>query len=492
MANRSVYGNTTSENGWPMVDEGSCSWRTVPGTNPPVTLEIQNGIPTPLLLAWAADFNAYVQPLRDADSACWTPTNSVATSNHLSGTAEDLDWDDHPMGNEYAGYSADQIATVRAMLAFYTYRGVQLIWWGNDWDTPHDSMHFQMGYDTYDNQDICNQFIAQFITPDGFSTFRRGAPAPAAPPVADPAPPADSDAAKILANATGLSIASATAILPNVCSGLVQSQCTNSNRIAMWLAQIGEESADFTATVEIGDIDGTTYQGRTWIQITGQANYAAFSQWAFNQGIVASPTYFVDNPAALGIAQWEAIGPAWYWTVARPQINSLCDNRDIVGVTEAINGGTNGLADRQTRYSRALAQGDALLELITTGDEDEMAGWTPDLVSRAMILLENQTGVFRPSLSPLHWPNEGNVDTDAGFAQRADASLHILLVEKLAVDYGDTENITLLWVVANSPDATNDPKLAANILSKVDEAHIQAAQTSINAWFAAEAAHKAA
>lgn len=32
MSLRTVYGNDTSENGWPMVDTGSCQWVTVPGT----------------------------------------------------------------------------------------------------------------------------------------------------------------------------------------------------------------------------------------------------------------------------------------------------------------------------------------------------------------------------------------------------------------------------------------------------------------------------
>ena len=30
MAPRTVYGNTISENGWPMVDTGSCTWVDIP------------------------------------------------------------------------------------------------------------------------------------------------------------------------------------------------------------------------------------------------------------------------------------------------------------------------------------------------------------------------------------------------------------------------------------------------------------------------------
>jgi hypothetical protein len=95
MANRLFNGRRFSENGWPYVDQDSCTWAIVPGTDG-VSLQIQNGVPFILLRAWAADWNAYIEPLRDADSACWTPGNSVATSNHPGGTAVDLNWESHP------------------------------------------------------------------------------------------------------------------------------------------------------------------------------------------------------------------------------------------------------------------------------------------------------------------------------------------------------------------------------------------------------------
>ena len=33
MSRRTVYGHQWSENGWPMVDRGSCEWIDVPGVN---------------------------------------------------------------------------------------------------------------------------------------------------------------------------------------------------------------------------------------------------------------------------------------------------------------------------------------------------------------------------------------------------------------------------------------------------------------------------
>lgn len=366
---RVVYGNSFSSNGWPMVNGDECTWVTVPGTS--VSLQIQNGQPLAILRAFAADFNAYVEPLRDPDSACWTPTNSVSTSNHLSGTAMDLNWESHPFQVANAGFSAAQIATIKEIQAFYE----GTVFWGNDWSDPKDAMHFQLAslanggeINTYQNPHTAD-FIARKIRADGFSTFRRSNK--------------PNGGAPILAAATGLSEARAAEILPAVSDGLKASQCTNVNRIAMWLAQVGHESAGFNATEEyasgaayegradLGNTqpgDGVRFKGRSWIQITGRNNYAAFSRWCSGKGLVLSPTEFVDNPKRLAELRWAGIGAAWYWTVARPDINALSDRQDLETVTRRINGGTNGLADRRDRYNRALLQGDALLQLLATSE----------------------------------------------------------------------------------------------------------------------------
>jgi hypothetical protein len=158
-----------------MVDEGSCTWVDVPGTNPTVRLEIQNGQPLQILRAFVADVNAYVEHVRDADTACWTATNSVDTSNHLSGTAVDINWDSHPFRVADAGWSTEQIATIREIQDFYE----GTIFWGNDWTDPKDAMHFQLAslanggnIDTYNNPQT-QDFIDRKIRSDGFSKFRR-------------------------------------------------------------------------------------------------------------------------------------------------------------------------------------------------------------------------------------------------------------------------------------------------------------------------------
>src|SRR5699024_9008816 len=143
---------------------------------------------------------------------------------------------------------------------------------------------------------------------------------------------------------------------------MVQADCTNVNRAAMWCAQLGHESvglrymreiasgAAYEGRRDLGNVypgDGVRYAGRGPIQITGRNNYGTLSAWAHSKGYVQSRTYFVDNPAELEKPRYGFLGAVWYWTVARPQINSLADARNLEAVTRAINGGLNGFADRQ-------------------------------------------------------------------------------------------------------------------------------------------------
>lgn len=179
-------------------------------------------------------------------------------------------------------------------------------------------------------------------------------------------------AAQVLANATGLDLDRARELLPAVSAGLRAAQCTNVNRIAMWLALCGHESDNFSTTEEYqdGPLDQERwiYKGRSWIQLTWKSNYAAFGRWAADQGFIDDPDYFVNNPTALAELKWAGLGAAWYWTVVRPDINRLSDKGDVEGITR-ISSGYVGLEDRIRRRDLALAQGDGLLTLLNVSTE---------------------------------------------------------------------------------------------------------------------------
>ncbi|MGB5794445.1 MAG: M15 family metallopeptidase [Mycolicibacter algericus] len=458
-----------SENNWEPAKARAeqCQWVSIPGAN--VTLQLLRGQPLKIMRAFAADYNAYVEPLRDADSASWTPTNKVATSNHLNGTAMDLNWNSHPFQTRNT-FTPEQVAVIHELLDFYE----GTVYWAGDWKNPIDEMHWQMGYETYGNPHT-QDFIDRKIRVDGYSTFRRGDII---------------DAAPILAQVMGnrLSLNRYRELLPAYAQQLIACDCTTVERIAMNAAQLGHESAGLYYTEEIAsgaayesraDLgntqpgDGMRFKGRSWIQITGRSNYTRLSRWAFDKGYVPSPTYFVDNPAALASDQYAGLGAAWYWVVARPDINALADSRDLITVTRRINGGTNGLDDRRARYDRALRMGDQLLALVgERQEEDEMAGWSPDRVERAMVLLENIAGVRRVSRSPLRRPGEGEVDTCAGFAWGADGYGHAHFVY-LAAKFGDRASLQRLVEVAAAdperfPDRVADAKLAAAMLAAIE------------------------
>jgi predicted chitinase len=209
------------------------------------------------------------------------------------------------------------------------------------------------------------------MAPKGYSYARPlGAPG-------QPIPAGPEDAA-LLSYAMGdsLPIERYRELLPAVRDGIARSDCTNPQRVAEWLAQVGHESGGLKWMEELAD--GWAYEGRTDlgntepgdgprfkghgpIQITGRTNHTQVSEWAYSLGLVPSSTYFVEFPQELAGDRYGMLGAVWYWTVARPQINSLCDAGDIEGVTRAINGGTNGLEDRQARYARSLEVASAFL-----------------------------------------------------------------------------------------------------------------------------------
>lgn len=158
-------------------------------------------------------------------------------------------------------------------------------------------------------------------------------------------------------------------------AAMLAADVTTHARAAMWCAQIGHESAglrymeeiasgqDYEWRNDLGNTqagDGRRYKGSGPIQLTGRNNFRAFTRWAQANGhttldFEARPELVREDP------RWGFLAATYYWTVSRPQINALADAGDLEGVTRAINGGLNGIADRRQRYARALAMGDRLL-----------------------------------------------------------------------------------------------------------------------------------
>ena len=128
-------------------------------------------------------------------------------------------------------------------------------------------------------------------------------------------------------------------------------------RQAHFLAQLGHESGSLRYAAELSsgvqyegrrDLgntepgDGARFKGRGLIQLTGRANYTAFGRARGRDFCSAA------NPELLATdAELAADCSGWFWAVHN--LNALADTDEAVKITKVINGGTNGLDDRQRR-----------------------------------------------------------------------------------------------------------------------------------------------
>jgi putative chitinase len=146
------------------------------------------------------------------------------------------------------------------------------------------------------------------------------------------------------------------------------------HRMAQYLAQLIHESARFRYDRELWgptpaqkrydtrtdlgntaarDGDGYKFRGRSPIQLTGHANYEAFTEWA--KGLDPNAPDFTEEPDAINTDPWEGAVAIWYWSVGNPErrsLNRYADRGDIEMVTRRINGGLNGYSDRLVAYDR--------------------------------------------------------------------------------------------------------------------------------------------
>ena len=134
---------------------------------------------------------------------------------------------------------------------------------------------------------------------------------------------------------------------------------------AHFLAQVAHESDGFRTAVEYAsgkaydtgrlaerlgntpqaDGDGQKYKGRGLIQLTGRDNYAAYSKAIYGDGRA------LRDPAMVARLPDAALAAGWYWQ--RHRLNALADRDDVLAVTRAINGGTNGLDSRKRYLTQA-------------------------------------------------------------------------------------------------------------------------------------------
>lgn len=147
--------------------------------------------------------------------------------------------------------------------------------------------------------------------------------------------------------------------LPLINQCLEDYDISTAQRIRMYLAQVGHESAQLRYTEEIAsgiayegrkDLgnteagDGVRYKGRGLIQLTGRSNYALCG--------LSLDVDLLSNPQELATPLLAVLSSGWFWK--NHNLNSLCDLGLFEDLTRRINGGLNGYPNRYQLYQRAL------------------------------------------------------------------------------------------------------------------------------------------
>ena len=173
----------------------------------------------------------------------------------------------------------------------------------------------------------------------------------------------DAQLQKIMPN---LAVAKRTLYLPHLNAAMAAHGIDTALRTAAFIAQLAHESGEFRWMEEIwgptaaqlryeppSDLgrrlgntqvgDGKRFKGRGPIQITGRFNYQTYGD-LLGIDLAGEPSRAAAPEVAFATA-------GLYWQ--RNGLNELADARQFVTITKRINGGTNGLADRQMYYERA-------------------------------------------------------------------------------------------------------------------------------------------
>lgn len=184
----------------------------------------------------------------------------------------------------------------------------------------------------------------------------------------------------------------ATMWAPHINTTIARYQINTYTRAAMWLAQIGHESAslarveenlNYTTPARLQQIfprhfptadmaakyagkpewigsrvyanrlgngpeqsgDGFRYRGRGLIQVTGKVNYAEMAH------LLVLP--LVGEPELLLLPQNAALSAGAFWNARG--LNRFADAGQFEQTTRIINGGVHGQTDRVARFKRALS-----------------------------------------------------------------------------------------------------------------------------------------
>jgi len=169
---------------------------------------------------------------------------------------------------------------------------------------------------------------------------------------------------ELIAACSGAPLARATPFAEPLTAAMAEFGIDTPERQAAFLAQVGHETNGFLwlhelwgptsaqtryeFRVDLGNTqagDGHRFLGRGLIQVTGRANYARIGQ-ELGLDLITNPT-LLEQP----VPACRSAGVFW----RDHNLNALADARDFETLTRRINGGENGLDDREKRWAGARA-----------------------------------------------------------------------------------------------------------------------------------------
>ena len=144
----------------------------------------------------------------------------------------------------------------------------------------------------------------------------------------------------------------------NLC--LAKYEITTPQRIRHFLSQTAHESGggrykkelasgeayEFREDLQNDEVgDGPKYKGAGYIQLTGKYNYSRLSAYLDDPQVMNGVDYVAEN---------YPFTSAGYWWMDNRMNEFIDDGADVIAVTKRVNGGTNGLADRQQYYDTCM------------------------------------------------------------------------------------------------------------------------------------------
>ncbi|MCL1902961.1 MAG: hypothetical protein FWF94_00905 [Oscillospiraceae bacterium] len=125
------------------------------------------------------------------------------------------------------------------------------------------------------------------------------------------------------------------------------SQCSHESGMGRWTRELAS-GMDYEFREDLGNIlpgDGPRYKGAGYLQMTGRWNYQQFANYIGDQRVMEGVDYVA--------AYYPWLSAGFWWQNAK--MNAFLDtNPTVEQVTRRVNGGYNGLAERQRLYDLAV------------------------------------------------------------------------------------------------------------------------------------------